>query len=643
MPKRPATLAACAFSLAAALFAAWHQDWTEDEPYHLYWSERLLDSGVTERVSQDWLNTKTPVSIANVLAGRAARGLGASARRPQRFATRLPTVAWLGLLLGATFLCARELIGDRAAQLVTIGVALDPNLIAHGSLATVDCLYALATLLVLWSALRYARAPAAARAALLGLALGLAFATKFSAVLLALGLLAIPSAAPGGTRARLLRRAPGDALLVALAACAVVALAYLGNGLAQPLGALALRSPLLLGLGQAAPWLRLPLPAAFLEGLDASLVSERAWAPIVLLGKSHAGGVFYYFPVAWALKTPLPFALLLLVGLSRCALSGRLWRDPAQRFLAANLALTLLYFCFFFKTQIGYRFVLMCVPVAWILAAAPLADWRWPRALRAAALVALAENAMYLGNPLSFTNAAVWPKRQVFRLTADSNLDWGQNRDKIQGWLAERGIRASRLDPVHLLPGHNVMSVTNVAGLFDFRRFRWLREHADPTEHLGHTYLRFDVPYETYDAYMDDERTLAPPPLAAELCPAQQAQQPEKQVPFESDNVPAPDSAWLACIDAPQGSDVGYRVVEGMIRIGRVLDDGRCDAELIQNEQVVWYRLAPGGHALCAIEVPPRRKLAPYRTQGTFVFRGRAARLLLVAARLDERGRVARP
>jgi hypothetical protein len=58
---------------------------------------------------------------------------------------------------------------------------------------------------------------------------------------------------------------------------------------------------------------------------------------------------------------------------------------------------------------------------------------------------------------------------------------------------------------------------------------------------------------------------------------------------------------------------------------------------------VVWYRLAPGGHALCAIEVPPRRKLAPYRTQGTFVFRGRAARLLLVAARLDERGRVARP
>jgi hypothetical protein len=641
MSLRAATLLACGFSVGMALLAAWRCDWTSDEPYHLFWSDRFLSTGETERASQDWLNSKTPASLANVVSGRLARALGASDKRALRFAQRLPTLLWLGLLLATTFAAAREIAGERAAPLATIATALDPNLAAHGSLATVDCLYALTTLLVLLAAVRYARSPSPRRALLVGLALGLAFAAKFTAVLLAVGLLATPLAAPPGALAP--RRLARDGLLAACATAGALAAAYLGKGLLQPLATLALGWQPLLALRNAAPWLRLPLPAAFLEGLDASLRSERGWAPIVLLGESHPGGVFYYFPLVWALKTPLLIALLLLLGLWLGLRSRALLREPAARFLLLNLLLTLAYFCFFFRTQIGYRFVLMCIPLAAILAAPALAERRFRRWLAAAALLALFENGLYLGNPLSFTNAAVWPKRQVFRLTADSNLDWGQNRDKIHDWLGARGIRGSRLDPVHVLPGTNVLSVTNVGGVFDFDRFRWLRRHHDPVEHFGHTHLRFEVPYEDFEAYLDEERTLTPLASAAALCSEMSEQPTRGQVPFLSRTPPADDAVWLACVDAPRGTDLGYRVTDGMLRIGRVLADGRCDAELIQHEQAVWYRLAPGRHALCAIEVKSRRRLAEYRSEGVFVLRGRAAALRLAPARLDADARVTRP
>src|SRR6185295_4629667 len=120
----------------------------------------------------------------------------------------------------------------------------------------------------------------------------------------------------------------------------------------------------------------------------------------------------------------------------------------------------------------------------------------------------LAENALFLGNPLAFTNAAVWPKREVFRLIADSNVDWGQNREKVVGWLDAAGIPQERLDPLHALPGTNVFSLNAVAGTFDFGQHRWLREHASPRAHLGHTYLVFEVDEALYARFLDETRHL---------------------------------------------------------------------------------------------------------------------------------------
>jgi hypothetical protein len=145
-------VAAAAFALTHALYSFWNQDWTIDEPLHLQWSERLWDTGVAERLSQWRYMSKTPATLPHVLARRAAERLGVTSPRGLRFAARLPSVLCVPVLLALTLVLARALCGAAAGWIAATGVALDPNLAAHGSLVTVDAAYAAATLLVLGTA-----------------------------------------------------------------------------------------------------------------------------------------------------------------------------------------------------------------------------------------------------------------------------------------------------------------------------------------------------------------------------------------------------------------------------------------------------------------------------------------------------------
>jgi hypothetical protein len=629
-------------ALAGAGYAAWRQDWTYDEPQHVAWSERLLDTRETERESRLRYNSKTPVSLLNVLARRAGRTLGATSPEADRFSARLATVAALGALLVATFLVARPLAGARAAALATAGLSLDPNLAAHGSLATVDLYYALSTLLALGAACAWARRPGLARAVLMGAALGLALCTKFTAVLLAVGLLLAPLARDwrgGGAGPRPARIALHGAVSLA-AALGLLAAAYLFIDVAAPLRDARWRSAPFAALAGRLPGLRLPVPLAFLTGIDATLATDRDFAGTVILGRLYPDGVLYYFPVLWLLKTPL---LLLAAQALGLLLLARRWRVAGSRpllFLGLNLLLLLAYFGIGHRTQIGYRFVLMGLPLAWILAGAGLATLRGRRVGLLAGLVivaSLAEAAPYLGNPLSFTNALVWPKREAFRLIADSNLDWGQNRDKIDGWLAARGVPPARLDPVQLLPGVNVFSVNTLAGVFAFERHRWARENVSPIEHLGHTYLLLDVEQEEHERFMNETRRLSPEPVATALCgdgAGRTLLEPRAPLGFERDQPPVAGRAWLLCVSTETGCDLGYRSLAGVIRVGRVRE-GRCVAELVREDQVAWYRLAPGTHALCAVEVPNRRPRLAYRTLGQWTARGGRAALRLTDVALE--------
>ena len=262
-PLRVLTVLAVVFGTASVLASAWHQDQTSDEPYHMKWARRLLSERVSERASSPLWNSKTPVMAAHVLSKWAGRRLLGVRGRAATFWGRLPGLAaYLGVLTLA-YGFGRSRLGERTALLACALLALDPNLIANSAVATVDAPYTLTTLLTLAAGVRMAERPSFGRAALLGAALGLCFATKFTAFLLLPGLLFLLACygvrALGGGR-----RALALGSVVALAAVAVLDAAYLGVGVARPLDALTWKSELMGQLAQALPRLRLPLPADFL-------------------------------------------------------------------------------------------------------------------------------------------------------------------------------------------------------------------------------------------------------------------------------------------------------------------------------------------------------------------------------------------
>ena len=619
-----------ALAVGHALWSAGQEGWTYDEAFHLQWSERFLETGIGERASQERFNSKTPIMVPNVLARKAARAAGIDDPRALRFAARLPGALWLALLLGTLYAAVRRWVSPLAAGLATSAAALDPSLVAHASLATADVAFAFATLATLVAFLRLWHRPAAGAAVLAGAALGLAFVAKVSAVLLLPGLLLLPLAlreddGRAAVRGRRLL-ALGGAVAVAWA---IVCGAYLFREVGRPLASLPPRSGPFALCARLLPGLRLPLPAALLTALDASLVSERRPWNVVALGRLYPDGVWYYFILMWALKTPLLLLAAEVLGLVRALRAPSARRSPLVRVCAWNAALILAYFSLAFHAQIGYRYVLMAVPLAYAVAAAVLATLPprrpWTALAVLVALTALAENAAYLGNPLSFTSAAVEPKRLAYRLLADSNIDWGQNRERIAKWLADRDWTAAHVDPVHILPGRNVIDLNAVAGVGDFEQHRWLREHLRPRGHLGHTWLWYDVDGETFNRFLYDARRLVPDAFSTAACPASldyERRPGDSETPFSVHRTPQPDQTWIACLLVRRDTDVGFRVTGGAIGIGTLRGPGACRVEAVSEGQEVWWRLEPGTQALCLVAQPNRRPWLPYDLEGAWLVRG---------------------
>ncbi|HEU0107520.1 MAG TPA: glycosyltransferase family 39 protein [Vicinamibacteria bacterium] len=628
-------LALASGAVGHALWSAAREGWTYDEAFHLTWSERFLDTGVSERTSQERLNSKTPIMVPAVLARKAARAAGVTDAGALRFFARAPSALWLALLLGLVYAAGRE-VGPLVGALAVAATALDPNLAAHASLATADLPYACATLATLLAAHRLWTTPSLGRAALFGAALGLAFVAKVSAVLLlpSLAVLPVISRREAGTATR--RRLALLLLLAGIAAWAVVCGAYGLRELGRPLAAIELRSGFFTRLAAAVPGLRLPLPAAFVTAFDASLASERRDWNVVVLGHRYARGVWFYFALMWLLKTPLLLLAAEIWGLVRAASQPEVWRRPWIRLLAFTLVFTLAYFSLAFHAQIGYRYVLMAVPLAYVIAAAGLATLP-PRpvwtALAAAVLVtALAENAAYLGNPISFTNAAVQPKRLAYLLLADSNIDWGQNRERIDDWLAAREWGAARVDPVHILPGRNVIDLNLVAGVGDFEQYRWVREHLRPDGHLGHTWLWYWIDDDTFNRFLYDARRRTPDPFAGTVCPATldyTRQSSDGETAFSLHRMPRPDETWITCAEVRRDTDVGFRVSKGSADVGVFVVPGVCRAETVPEGQEAWWRLEPGMHALCLVVQLYKRTWLPYQLEGSWRVHGRSVRLAI--------------
>ena len=250
---------------------------------------------------------------------------------------RLPVIA-LTLSFGlVVFAFARELAGPLAGLAALALYCFSPDVIAHGSLATLDVPAAGSVLTSAWLVWRARRRPRL-YVPLAGPALGAALATKMSTlpavpVLMALAAVSVWKASAGGLR---LVRAVVGAGVVALTAITVVWVAYL---MVDP----RLRwtpeqhVPVVHGLRGLLVRL-LPFPEVYRDGMRVQFgLENRPWQGF-LFGRLYDGSLWYYLPSALLVKTPLGMLALWVAG-AAVVVGVRRLRPAAPYVLAAPLVL----------------------------------------------------------------------------------------------------------------------------------------------------------------------------------------------------------------------------------------------------------------------------------------------------------------
>ena len=356
---------------------------------------------------------------------------------------RLPVVA-LGLLLGLlAFLWARELYGDEAGLVALFFLAFCPSLIAHAHLATTDVGFAAFTVLALWTFHRYVQRPAAMRLVVCGAALGLAQLAKMSALLLypIFVLLAGIVFLRRGERVRRL----GGVAAIFLISLLVLDAGYLFQGVGRALGDYRFESRALRAAAAVLPdRLPVPLPSAYLEGLDAlQLINDGGEFPEYLFGRWSREGSPAYYLVSVLFKTPLPLLLAFLA-----APFARRKDDPsatprAEVFLWLPALLLLGWFSFFSSVHYGIRYVLPVLPLLTIWSAR-LVPWLRERGrlLRGAgvALLAVYPLSVLLVTPDTISYFNLLAGGRGDQILLDSNLDWGQGLKRVRAWMDQEGI-----------------------------------------------------------------------------------------------------------------------------------------------------------------------------------------------------------
>ena len=370
-----------------------------------------------------------------------------------RMAASLLTV----LLAVLVFCAAREMFGLGAGFFALVLFVFDPNFLAHGAFVTTDVGLSCFLFAAVYAFYRYVKKPTTGRLVLVGVATGLAFATKHTGFLAAPSLVALALVEWWRTR----RGAAGERLsfgraFAALVVTAVFSLTILWGFYgfryaARPAGLelnppaaeymKGLSRPNELKLLQTISHYKL-LPESYLYGLaDVRMISD--FYASYLLGTPYPHGVWFYFPVAMVIKSTVAFLALMLVA-GWAIVSGKL-RGREVWFLTIPPVLYLVV-AMSAHMNIGMRHVLPMYPFLTVLqAGAVMALGRKSRAWLAVGLMLLGMQIVTslraYPDYIPYANELWGGPKETWHLLSDSNSDWAQQLKATSKYLQQRGVK----------------------------------------------------------------------------------------------------------------------------------------------------------------------------------------------------------
>ena len=377
----------------------------------------------------------------------------------EKILSRTRTVAATLTLLATliVFFGTREMFGTVAAFIALTLLAFDPNILAHGALITTDVGLACFMFLSVYMFYRFVKSPSASRLILAGASVGLVLAVKHT------GLLVLPIVflltlceiilylfrTERETIGRHVLKLLGSLALITLIGWLVLWSVYGFRYDARPSG-LQMNPPLVeyvKGLKTSEAWpistaarFRI-LPESYLYGLADVRLTANYYTSYVL-GKVYAHGVWFYFPVAFLIKSTVGVLLLLLLTVGVVA-TRRLKRAREILFLVVPVIFYLLV-ALTVGMNIGVRHILVVYVFLYVLIGGAAwtviqASRKWAYAVGVLLLVHVASSLLAFPNYIAYANELWGGPSQTHKYLTDSNSDWGQQLKSVKQYLDQRG------------------------------------------------------------------------------------------------------------------------------------------------------------------------------------------------------------
>jgi Dolichyl-phosphate-mannose-protein mannosyltransferase len=369
------------------------------------------------------------------------------------FRARMASAIFMVGLAVAVFLAGSEMFTPFVGLIALAFLVFDPNFLAHGALVTTDAGIACCIFWTFYLAWRYVKRPSILRLILVGLATGLSMSTKFTGLLLLpiFCMLAVSEVIATRNWKLLLRRA------AEIAAIAVISLAVLWSFYgfryqARPNGRLLnpILSEYLKKLPNASDAHHLELlahwhilPEAYIFGLVNTKLTELVDTSY-FFGHVYRHGQWLYFPAAIAIKSTLPFLLLLIAALV-VLVRGRLrkWRE-----LLFLLIPVVVYLAVAMHSQmnIGHRHLLPIYPFLYLFGAAAAVvlihtNKRWSYAVTALFLWQIVTSIHVAPAYMAYANEVWGGPSATHKYLSDANDDWGQQLKAVKHYLDSHGIK----------------------------------------------------------------------------------------------------------------------------------------------------------------------------------------------------------
>jgi hypothetical protein len=355
------------------------------------------------------------------------------------------------------FVAGQEMFGSQAGLAAMALYVLDPSVLAQAPFVATDTAACCGFFAVTYLFYRFVKQMGWHRAAICGLALGLALASKHSTIVLfpILFLLAAGELAGRWRAARRMPRREALHMALGLTLTAAVALTVLwavyGFRFAmKPAGAFlpSLASevqPLqarMRGFLLFCQHYKL-LPESYIFGL-ADVQNVGIFTPTYIFGQVHLHGVWYYFPALFTLKWTV--GTLALLGLSFWVYASGRIRKPREIFFLFLPAIFYFAIAVAGPLNLGVRHILPLFPFVFALAGAAmayLARWQrgWAWAIGVLLFAHAVESLHAFPNYLPFGNQLWGGSANTYRYFTDSAVDWGQELVQVKEWTDQHNVK----------------------------------------------------------------------------------------------------------------------------------------------------------------------------------------------------------